>query len=173
MWYICSWKICTNDCFILNYSSVKEDYFRVFLLSSEDSWWVRGPMVSLSSWWCLRRFNLLRHIYVGFTNRSLCERLRYNPFNRTYILFTIVFLTWYDLTSYYIVLPISISALVFRLWIIWRRCFNLLRHIYVGFINMSFCEGLSYNPYNITSVLFTVVLLDWYDLASYSIVLAI
>ena len=31
-------------------------------------------------------------------------------------LFSIVWLTWYDLTSYSIVLPVSISALVFRLW---------------------------------------------------------
>ena len=33
-------------------------------------------------------------------------------------LFAIVWLTWYDLTAYSIVLPVSISALVFRLWII-------------------------------------------------------
>ena len=46
---------------------------------------------------------------------SLYERLSYNPFNRTFVLFSIVFLTWYDLTSYSIVLSMSISALVFRI----------------------------------------------------------
>ena len=51
-------------------------------------------------------FNLLRHIYVGFANMSFCERISYNPFHHTSVLFTIFFLTWYDLTSYSIVLPI-------------------------------------------------------------------
>ena len=39
-------------------------------------------------------------------------------------LFTIVWLTCYDVTSYSIVLPVSISALVFRLWSICFWCIN-------------------------------------------------
>ena len=37
-----------------------------------------------------------------------------NPFSRTYVQFTIVIFTWYILTSYYIVLPMSISARVYQ-----------------------------------------------------------
>ena len=115
-------QICMNDCFIPNSFSEKEDYFRIYFLSSKDNWWGRAPMVSMLSWWVLRSFNLLRHIYIGFTNMYLCERLSYNPFNRTYVIFTIVFLTLYDLTPYYTVLPLSISSLVFRIWSICFRC---------------------------------------------------
>ena len=71
-------------------------------------------MLSLFSGGVLRPFNLLRQIYVGFTKMSFCERLSYNHFNCNYVLFTIVFLTWYDLTSYSIVLPILVYALVFQ-----------------------------------------------------------
>ena len=59
------------------------------------------------------RFNLLCHICVIFTNMFFCERLSYNPFNCTYVIFTNAFLTWYELTSYSIVLPVSIYALIF------------------------------------------------------------
>ena len=41
---------------------------------------------------------------------SFCKNLSYNPFTRTSIIFTIVFLTWYDLTPYSILLPITISV---------------------------------------------------------------
>ena len=44
-----------------------------------------------------------------------CERLNFNTFMRTFIHFTIVVLTFYDFTSYFILLPISISARVFML----------------------------------------------------------
>ena len=115
-------QIYMNDCFLPNYFSSKEDYFRVSMLSSKYNWWVRAPMVNLSSWWVLMHFNLLRQIYVGFTNMYFCERLSYNPSNRTSVLFTIVFLSWYDLTSYSIVLLISISAMVFRHSSISYRC---------------------------------------------------
>ena len=47
---------------------------------------------------------------------SFCERLNFNPFSRTFVHFNIVILTWYDFTSYSIVLPMSISALALRLW---------------------------------------------------------
>ena len=62
-------------------------------------------------------------------------------------LFAIVWFTWYDLMSYSIVLPVSISALIFRLWSICYRCF-----VYARF-TLYFCERLSYNYYNFTSVL--------------------
>ena len=55
----------------------------------------------------------MRHILVGHTNISFCERLNFNTFMRTFLNFTIVILTWYDFTSYSIVLPMSISAQVF------------------------------------------------------------
>ena len=60
-------------------------------------------MVSLLSLLVLSSFNLLRHVCVGATNMSFCERLSYNPFNRTSVIFAIVFLTWYELLSYSIV----------------------------------------------------------------------
>ena len=122
-------QIYTNDCFLPKYFSEKKDYFLVSLLSSEDNWWGRAPRVSLFPWRVLRRFNSLSHIYVDFTNFFFCERLSYNPFNCTSILFTKLFLTWYDLNSYSIVLPISISALVFWLWSICFTCINFLRHV--------------------------------------------
>ena len=43
------------------------------------------------------------------------------------VLFTIVFLTWCDLTPHYIVLPVSFSTLVFRLWSIFNRCIIYVR----------------------------------------------
>ena len=61
-------------------------------------------------------FNLLRRVYVGLTNMSFCERLSYKPINHISVLFTIVFMSLYDLTSYSIVLPMKISVLVSRLW---------------------------------------------------------
>ena len=82
-----------------------EDCFSVSLLYIKDNSWGRASMVYLFSCWVLRRFNLLRHINLGFTNISFCERFKYNPFNCPSVIFSIVFLTWYDLTSYYILLP--------------------------------------------------------------------
>ena len=73
-------QFCVNDYFLTNYYFAKEDYFRVSLLFSKDNWWGREPMASQLSCWVFRRFNLLRHIYVGFTNMSFCERLSYNTF---------------------------------------------------------------------------------------------
>ena len=110
-----------------------------------------------------------------------------------FVLFTIVFLTWYDLTSYSIVLPVSKSDLVFRLWSICYRCvvyvfsiillffhyslFDLVwcniilysitcinfcltlstveyfyRCIVYAIFTLYFCERLSYNYFNCTSV---------------------
>ena len=62
----------------------------------------------------LFKFFLLRQINVDCTNISLCERLRFNSFSHTFLHFTIVILTWYDFTSQYMVLPMSISAWVFH-----------------------------------------------------------
>ena len=58
---------------------------------------------------------LLRHINVGYTNIFFCGWLRSNNFCCTFASFTIVILTWYDITPYSIVLPKSISAWVFNL----------------------------------------------------------
>ena len=124
---------CTNLykwLFLPNSFSAKDDYFRLSLPSSEGNWWGRAPMVCLFSWWVLRSFNLLRHIYVGFTNMYFCERLSYNPFHFTSVIFTILFLTWYDLLSYSIVLPISISTLVFLLWNFFR-CIIFINFLFV------------------------------------------
>ena len=79
----------------------------VFMCTGLD---VRGCTISMG---IQLRFNLSRHIYVALTNMSFCERLSYNSFNSASIIFTIVFLNWYDLMSYSIVLPFSIFALVF------------------------------------------------------------
>ena len=128
MWYIWSCTICANDCFLPNYYFVKDDHFHVSLLSRKDNWWGRLLMVSLFSWWVLRRFNLFCHIYIGSTNISFCERLSCILFNCTCVILTIVFLTRCDFTSYSIVLPISISSLVLRLWSI---CYRSI--IYVTF----------------------------------------
>ena len=129
-------------------------------------------MVSLFSLWVLRGFNLLRHISVVLAKTSFCDCLSYNPFNRTFVLFTTVFLTWYDLSPYSIVLPILISALGLSTFENLLKLYSF-RDIYVGFTNMSFCERSSYNPFNRTSVLFNVVSLSCYDLTSYSNVLPI
>ena len=51
------------------------------------------------------KFVLLRHILVGDTNVSFYERLNFNPFMCTIVHFNIDVLTWYDFTSYSIVLP--------------------------------------------------------------------
>ena len=67
----------------------------------------------------LFKLNLLRQIYVSFTNMSFCEWLSFNILCRAFINFTIVVLTCYYFTSYSIVLPISIYAFVFWLWSIY------------------------------------------------------
>ena len=62
----------------------------------------------------LFKFILLHHIYVGYTNIYFYEQLTFNPFCYTFVKFTIVVLTWYDFTSYSIVLPMSISVQVIQ-----------------------------------------------------------
>ena len=52
----------------------------------------------------LFKFIVLRHMYVGYTNKFFCEQLSVNTFSHTFVHFTIVLLTSYDFTSYYIVL---------------------------------------------------------------------
>ena len=59
---------------------------------------------------CLRdrllfKFILLHQNYVGYTNMFFCEKLGFNTFSHTFVNFTIVILTWYNFTSYSIVLP--------------------------------------------------------------------
>ena len=120
MWYIWSCKNLYEWMFSSKLFVCKGG--RVSLIYSKDNGWGRAPMASLFSWWILRRFNLLLHNYVGFTNIYICERLSYNPFNCISIIFTVVFFTWCDLTSYSIILPISIYALVFLLWSICYIC---------------------------------------------------
>ena len=61
--------------------------------------------------------------------------------------FTIVWFTWYDLTSCSIVLPVSIYALIFRLWSICFRCI-----IYARFM-LYLCDHFSYNYFNCTSII--------------------
>ena len=53
----------------------------------------------------LFKFKLLSHIYVCYTNMSFWEQLSGNPSSCNFVLFTIVVLTWYEFTSYSIVLP--------------------------------------------------------------------
>ena len=77
----------------------------------------------------LFRFNLMRHIYVDYTNMSFYERLNFNPFCCTFVHFTIIVLIWYDITSYTIVLPMSIYALVLWLWSICFRCIILHHYL--------------------------------------------
>ena len=61
----------------------------------------------------LFNYILLCHMYVGYTNIYFCERLSFNTFSLTFMHFNIVVLSWYDFAPYYILLPMSISALVF------------------------------------------------------------
>ena len=49
--------------------------------------------------------------------------------------------------------------------------FILLRHMYVGYTNISFCQWLNSNPFSRTFVHFTIVVLTWYDFTLSSIVL--
>ena len=72
--------------------------------------------------WSIFKFVLLRHILIGHTNISFCVRLNFNPFIPTFVHFTIVVLTWYDFTTYSIVLPMYISAWVFHTLKFYFRC---------------------------------------------------
>ena len=81
-------------------------------------------------------------------------------------LFAIVWLTWYDLMSYFIVLPVSISALVFRLCSICHRCI-----VYARFM-LYFCECLSYN-FLIVLLFFHYSIFDMVWWKTYSIVLPV
>ena len=85
---------------------------------------VRDLHFSYSIWNRLRgrfvlKFVLLRHILVGDTDFYFYERLKLNPFSCTFVYFTIVIFTWYDFTSYYIVLSIYISDRLFDTLIIY------------------------------------------------------
>ena len=54
------------------------------------------PILTWLIYCCLFKFTLvffMRHILVGRTNISFCERLNFNPFMRTFVHFTIVFFT--------------------------------------------------------------------------------
>ena len=70
----------------------------------------------------LFKFILLRHICVGYTNTSFCDKLSFNPFSCTILYFDILFLTWYDFTSYSIELSMSVSDLFFHSLRICFRC---------------------------------------------------
>ena len=49
-------------------------------------------------------FFLLCHILIGNNSVYLCDRLNFNPFIYTFVHLTIAVFTWYNLTSYSIVL---------------------------------------------------------------------
>ena len=53
----------------------------------------------------LFKFVLLLYIIIGFTKIFFWQRLKFNPFMNNFVHFTILILTWCNLTSYYIVLP--------------------------------------------------------------------
>ena len=53
----------------------------------------------------LLKLVIFRHILVGHTNISFYEQLNFNIFMHTFVYFTKVVMTWYDLTSYSKVLP--------------------------------------------------------------------
>ena len=57
---------------------------------------------------------LLNYIQVGNTKINFCERSSFNPFISIFVHFTILFLTWYDFTSYSIVLTTSNCAWFFQ-----------------------------------------------------------
>ena len=59
-------------------------------------------------------FLKLHHIIVRYTKISFYERLKFNPLSSTLVNLTIFVLTWYDFTSFYIVLLVSISDWVFQ-----------------------------------------------------------
>ena len=133
---------------------------------------VRDLHFFIQTWKRLRNrllfnFVLLRHLLVSYNNIYFYERLNINHFSRKIVNFTIVVLNWYDLKSYSIVLPISISVLVCRLWTI---CFRFI--IYARF-TLYFCERFSYNYWKLYFCSFTVVFLTWSDVTSYSILLPV
>ena len=68
------------------------------------------------------KFLLLRQIYIGYTNISFCEKLSFNTFSCTFVHFTIIIFSWYDFTSYSILLRMSISARFFHTFSICLRC---------------------------------------------------
>ena len=49
--------------------------------------------------------------------------------------------------------------------------FILFCHVYIGYTNISFYEQLIFNTFCCTFLYFTIVVLNWYDFTSYSIVL--
>ena len=87
------------------------------------------------------------------------------------VLFTIVFLTWYDLTSYSIVLPVPSSAFFLLLWIIFIGVLYtsdlhwLHQHIFLCAFKLQLFQ--LYFWY------FTIVFLTWHDLIPYSIALPV
>ena len=84
----------------------------------------------------LRKFMSLRHILFGHANVVLCEWLTVNYFNRIFVRFTIVTLTWDEFVSNSIVLPtIRLKSMC------WRVVFTLL-------------IWLSNEPTNVGSLLF-------------------
>ena len=68
------------------------------------------------------QFILLHHILIGPTNTSFSDRLNLNPFICTFSNLNIVVLTWYDITSYSIVLPMSIYPRLIYSLSIYFRC---------------------------------------------------
>ena len=102
---------------------------------------------SLTAWLGIATRSVIKNKSIFFGSLLLGESFVY-----IFILVTIVFLTWYDLTSYSIVLPVSISALVFLLWSI---CYMCIIHVTFTLTSSTciFCERLSQNYFNRTYVL--------------------
>ena len=87
--------------------------------------------VSISALFFLLRSICFRCIIYARFTLYFCDRFSYNSFKLSFCSFTIVFLTWYDVTLYSILLPVSVSYLVFRLWSICFRC--IINEGYLGY----------------------------------------
>ena len=100
-------------------------------------------------YWFIFRFVLLGHIPVGHTNIFFCGRLNFNPFSHTFVNFTIFILTWYDFTSYYILLTMSISSQVFHNLSIHCRCIIYVTTwiAYTGFGIIALWIHCPYSPF--------------------------
>ena len=91
------------------------------------------------------------HTWYPYQHPLLWEVKIFNSFSRTYVLFTIVVLNWYNFTSYSIVLPISISDRVFQPR---STCFSSI--IYVTSYTSN--KGLAWFNY---CVIYSIVLFLW------------
>ena len=80
------------------------------------------PKLKLLMHSLLVNFFLSHQVLVGHFIVYLCQGLNCNPFSCTFVRSNIVILTWYDISSYSIVLPMWFSAFVFHALNIYFRC---------------------------------------------------